>query len=170
MAKEQKKTKKTPKYSKEGYLDYDLGSESQNEQVLSSPPLKKLEHLISLGKEKQASKQKQDNLSKEGLDESNPSGGVQPIEETATFSQVKKVMGNFKKKSKHPKRSIVKDKTQNKKDNFDLSQMSPTAKKLEKDLLELSKTTKVRPTLVSQKQSPSFYQIISSANEEDKDK
>jgi len=44
--------------------------------------------------------------------------------------------------------------------NFDLSQMSPTARRLYKDLLKLSKTTKVRPTLVSQKQSPSSYQFI----------
>jgi hypothetical protein len=44
--------------------------------------------------------------------------------------------------------------------NFDLSQMSPTAKRLEKRLLKLSKTTKVRPTLVSQKDSPSAYQFI----------
>ena len=50
MAKQQKKIKKKPKYSKQGYLDYDLCSESQYEQVLFTPTLKKLEHLISLGK------------------------------------------------------------------------------------------------------------------------
>jgi len=44
--------------------------------------------------------------------------------------------------------------------NFDLSQMSPTARKLMEDLLKLSKTTKVRPTLVSQKDSPGAYQFI----------
>ena len=45
-------------------------------------------------------KQKQDNMSKQGLDQSNPSGSVQPVEETPTFSQVKKVMRNFKKKNR----------------------------------------------------------------------
>ena len=44
--------------------------------------------------------------------------------------------------------------------SYDLSQMSPTAKKLMEDLLKLSKTTKVRPTLVSQKDSPNAYQFI----------
>ena len=44
--------------------------------------------------------------------------------------------------------------------NFDLSQLSPTARRLYKDILELSKTTKARPTQVSQKQSPSSYQFI----------
>jgi len=44
--------------------------------------------------------------------------------------------------------------------NFDLSQMSPSARKLMEELLKLSKTTKVRPTLVSQNDSPSAYQFI----------
>ena len=44
--------------------------------------------------------------------------------------------------------------------NFDLSQMSPTARRLYKDLLELSKTTKRKLKQVSQKQSPSSYQFI----------
>ena len=50
--------------------------------------------------------------------------------------------------------------------NFDLSQMSPAEKRLEKRLLELSKTTKVRPTLVSQKQSPSSYQFVEGRKEQ----
>ena len=50
--------------------------------------------------------------------------------------------------------------------NFDLSQMSPTARRLYKDLLKLSKTTKVRPTLVSQKQSPSSYQFVEGRKEQ----
>ena len=50
--------------------------------------------------------------------------------------------------------------------NFDLSQMSPTARRLYKDLLKLSKTTKVRPTLVSQKQSPSSYQFVAGRKEQ----
>ena len=45
-------------------------------------------------------KQKQDNMSNQDLDQSNPSGEVQPIEETATYSQVKKMLRNFKKKNK----------------------------------------------------------------------
>ncbi|MBT4636932.1 MAG: hypothetical protein HOB99_10050 [Candidatus Marinimicrobia bacterium] len=50
--------------------------------------------------------------------------------------------------------------------NFDLSQLSPAEKRLEKRLLELSKTTKVRPTLVSQKQSPSSYQFVEGRKEQ----
>ena len=48
---------------------------------------------------------------------------------------------------------------QKKMDNLDLSQMNPAEKKLVKDLLKLSKTTKVRPTKVSQRRSISSYQI-----------
>jgi hypothetical protein len=50
--------------------------------------------------------------------------------------------------------------------NFDLSQLSPAEKKLMKDILKLSKTTKVRPTLVSQKQSPSSYQFVAGRKEQ----
>ena len=50
--------------------------------------------------------------------------------------------------------------------NFDLSQMSPTARRLYKDLLELSKTTKVRPMLASQKQSQSSYQFAMGRKEQ----
>ena len=44
--------------------------------------------------------------------------------------------------------------------SYDLSQLNPGARKLMEALLKLSKTTKVRPTLVSQKDSPSAYQFI----------
>ena len=50
--------------------------------------------------------------------------------------------------------------------NFDLSQLSPAERKLMKDILKLSKTTKVRPTLVSQKQSPSSYQFVAGRKEQ----
>jgi len=44
--------------------------------------------------------------------------------------------------------------------NFELSQMSPTARRLHKDILKLSTTTKRKLKQVSQKQSPSSYQFI----------
>ena len=50
--------------------------------------------------------------------------------------------------------------------NFDLSQLSPVERKLMEDILKLSKTTKVRPTLVSQKQSPSSYQFVAGRKEQ----